>query len=143
MLIVDSVGNDGPWSTFNVRIGTPPQILKMIASTSSPETWVVNTAGCTSHDPKICATDRGQMFNSGSSRTWEDWANGTNYALDSDRGLPLHGTGIYGTDTLNFLGRPHGMDPDGVTIPHHIIGQISTKEYFLGQLLSLTMTYLV
>jgi Eukaryotic aspartyl protease len=142
MLIVDSVGNDGPWSAFNVRIGSPPQLLKMVASTSSPETWVVNTAGCTSHDPKDCITDRGQMFNAETSRTWEDWANATNYALDSDRDLPLHGTGIYGTDTLNFQGRPHGMDPDGVSIPHHIVAQISTKEYFLGQSLFIIDTRL-
>jgi hypothetical protein len=98
------VGNDAFWSSFNVRIGTPPQVLKMTAT-----------------------------FDTSVSRTWEDWENRTEYALETDRGLQLTGKGHYGTDTLNFMGRPHGMDPDGITIPHHIIARVSTKTYFTGK----------
>jgi hypothetical protein len=127
------VGNDAFWSSFNVRIGTPPQVLKMTASTSSSETLVVTPEGCTPHDPRDCVTDRGQTFDATVSRTWEDWENRTEYAIEADRGLPLAGKGQYGTDTLNFMGRPHGMDPDGITIPHHIIARVSTKTYFTGK----------
>lgn len=133
-LTIRSVGHDGPWSTFNIRIGNPPQALKMIASTSSVETTVIDASGCSSHDPKDCIAERGQVFNATTSRTWEDWTNGTQYALDDNRGLPYHVDGNYGTDTLNFLGRAHGMDPEGVQVPRHVIARVTSKQHPLGAL---------
>jgi hypothetical protein len=132
---MNSMGNDGPWSTFALRVGNPPQFVKVLASTSSPETFLVDSKGCTSSDPRDCPDDRGLFFDSHTSNSWQDWPNGTEYALDADRGLPMDGRARYGTDTILILG--HRSDPDGIHVPGHIIAQISTKDYFLGMCIPL------
>ncbi|KAF2673217.1 acid protease [Microthyrium microscopicum] len=126
------IGNDGPWSTFALRVGNPPQFVKVLASTSSPETFVVTSKGCNSEDPKDCTVDRGLFFDSKASTSWQDWPNGTEYALDADRGLPMDGRALYGTDSIMIMG--HRSDPDGVHVPGHTIAQITTKDYFLGSI---------
>jgi hypothetical protein len=134
-LTFDSIGNDGPWSSFNIRIGSPPQLLKMLASTSSSEIWAVNTKGCAVHDGKDCITDRGQLFNVSGSSTWSSFANESRSALEVDRDLPYHGNGTYGFENINFLGKPHGGEPQGITVHNQVVAQISTKEYYTSMLI--------
>lgn len=58
-------GNDGPWSTFALRVGTPEQVFHVVISTLSQETWVVLPEGCTTFDPSNCGALRGvQPFES-------------------------------------------------------------------------------
>lgn len=47
----DFDGNDGPWSSFVLRVGTPAQTVKVMISTAGSQTWVVLPDGCTSLDP--------------------------------------------------------------------------------------------
>ncbi|KAK2628788.1 hypothetical protein QTJ16_001891 [Diplocarpon rosae] len=54
-------GNDGPWSTFAIRVGTPEQIFRILVSTTSQETWVPVPEGCTSSDPTDCGALRGVL----------------------------------------------------------------------------------
>jgi hypothetical protein len=129
-LTIDSIGNDGPWSSFNIRLGSPPQLLKMLASTSSSEIWAVSTKGCSGHDGKECITDRGQLFNSTTSSTWKSFANESRSALEEDRDLPYHGNGTYGFENVNFLGKMHGSDPQGTTVHNQVVVQMTTKEYY-------------
>jgi len=60
---MDRIGIDGPWSTFAFRIGDPPQLVHLLPSTSSVETWVVDQQACTKSqcDP---TTYRGGLFDS-------------------------------------------------------------------------------
>ena len=37
----DFDGNDGPWSSFALRLGTPAQTVKVMISTAGSQTWVV------------------------------------------------------------------------------------------------------
>lgn len=60
-------GNDGPWSTFNVNIGTPIQQMRVLPATSQSSTWVVLEQGCTTDYPANCPTLRGNIFTIGSS----------------------------------------------------------------------------
>lgn len=55
-------GNDGNWSTFALRIGTPLQTVHVLPSTSGSSTWVVDPRGC---DPQYtqCPDLRGGLFN--------------------------------------------------------------------------------
>ena len=46
-------GNDGGWSTFAIRVGTPAQYFRVLPSTSGTDTWIpladqcaLNPAGC-------------------------------------------------------------------------------------------------
>ncbi|KAK8111603.1 uncharacterized protein PG998_008060 [Apiospora kogelbergensis] len=70
-------GNDGPWSTFHVRIGTPEQDIRVLVSTASPQSMVVlKDVGCSSQVfaavPPDCAVSRGILFNPKDSSTWID-----------------------------------------------------------------------
>ena len=56
-------GNDGGWSTFAVRVGTPPQAFRVLPSTSGTEIWVPLPDSC-SQNPANCGTARGvEPFN--------------------------------------------------------------------------------
>jgi hypothetical protein len=54
-------GNDGPWSTFVIRVGTPEQLFHVLISTIGQETWVPVPEGCIVTDPKNCGVLRGVM----------------------------------------------------------------------------------
>ncbi|KAK3074034.1 hypothetical protein LTR53_003873 [Teratosphaeriaceae sp. CCFEE 6253] len=66
----DWLGNDGPWSTFNVQFGTPFQLMQVLPATSKATTFVVITQGCPSAayvSTSDCATLRGNIFDPDSS----------------------------------------------------------------------------
>ena len=39
-------GNDGAWSTFMIRVGTPAQFFRVLPSTSGTETWIPIPDNC-------------------------------------------------------------------------------------------------
>ncbi|GIZ43125.1 hypothetical protein CKM354_000636500 [Cercospora kikuchii] len=66
-------GNDGSWSTFSVGVGTPPQTVQLLPSTSGTAIWVVHEQGCyltgagNGDDPATCPFLRGNLFDPASS----------------------------------------------------------------------------
>jgi hypothetical protein len=54
-------GNDGRWSTFVIRVGTPDQDFRVLISTAGQETWVPISEGCLSSDPSNCGALRGVL----------------------------------------------------------------------------------
>ena len=118
------LGDDGPWSTFQIRIGSPEQFVSILPSTLGQETWAVSPAGCiASTDPTACQTQRGAIFNSSASKTWQD--EGT-FQLGLDSNLNATGDGHYGFDTvsLGFTGGP--------TLQHQIVAGLSAEDFFVG-----------
>ncbi|KAG9237133.1 aspartic peptidase domain-containing protein [Amylocarpus encephaloides] len=70
-------GLDGPWSTFNLRVGTPEQDVRVLVSTSAPQSMVVlSEYGCTEkamvNVPINCKDSRGQLFSPNISSSWQD-----------------------------------------------------------------------
>ena len=133
-------GNDGQWSTFIVRIGTPPQDFRVLPSTAGQETWVPNPEGCTASDPTDCGYSRGvQKFNgqqgtgfqSNESSSWQ--ALGV-YSLDLETNLDYEtnvsyaGAGLYGFDTIGLQVENSG----GVTLDHQVVAGIALKQFYLG-----------
>lgn len=53
--------NDGPWSTFPIRVGTPEQVFEVLISTASQETWIPVPQGCVVGDPLDCGAQRGAL----------------------------------------------------------------------------------
>lgn len=103
-------GNDGPWSTFTLRLGTPEQNVNVMVSTASYQTWAVVPQGCTSDDPSNCADLRGGQFKYNDSTSWvrnNVTENGT-FALNLEVNLGYgpDGNGLFGYDTvaLSWLG---------------------------------------
>ncbi|KAH8654639.1 aspartic peptidase domain-containing protein [Tricladium varicosporioides] len=104
-------GVDGSWSTFNIRVGTPAQSVRVIASTNSPQTNVVQPAGCATAVlpkglPVNCAASRGGTFNLNQSSTWIDqgWYSlnnkDTHYGFEANLGYNFNLD--YGLDTLGL-----------------------------------------
>ncbi|KAF3395854.1 hypothetical protein F1880_006818, partial [Penicillium rolfsii] len=72
-----SEGNDGPWSSFFLRVGTPPQSVRVLVSTASPESMVVLSGyGCSksvfANAPTDCAVSRGTLYNMNESSSWHE-----------------------------------------------------------------------
>lgn len=95
-------GNDGPWSTFTVRLGTPEQVVNVMVSTASYQTWAVIPESCAHSESPNCASLRGGEFDYNQSTTWKPNTinpNGT-FALGLETNLGYHGRGLYGYDTI-------------------------------------------
>ena len=125
----DRDGNDGPWSSFFIRVGNPAQNLRVLASTTVPETWVVLNVGCTDQDLTGCNVARGSLFNPNTSTTWKDQGL---FALGVEINLPYTGNydnGHYGYDTLGL-----GVQASGVTVDDSVVAGVATKDFFLGNL---------
>lgn len=124
-------GNDGSWSTFIFRIGTPAQTYKLLPSTAGEEIFVPVPEGCTPDDPLTCGASRGAFpfrgqqtgFKYNESSTWRQIGI---YDLDLESHLNITGNGLYGFDTV-------GLMVDGnATFENQIIAGIATKAYYLG-----------
>ncbi|KAF4633250.1 hypothetical protein G7Y89_g4868 [Cudoniella acicularis] len=73
-------GDDGQWSSLAIRVGTPPQTVRVLVSTNSPQTLVPMQQYACSQElinpvPVNCASDRGGLFNANASSTWLDQGN--------------------------------------------------------------------
>ena len=127
-------GVDGLWSSFALRIGTPAQDVRVLASTNSPETLVVFPLGCTSGAinpvPNGCASSRGGLFNPNTSHTWLDQGlygiNGGGVGFEADLGYSQNAD--YGLETLG-LGFVAGGE-DGPTLQNQTVAGIATGSPF-------------
>ena len=128
-------GNDGPWSTFSIHAGTPPQPARVLVATTIGETWVISQnetqGGCLKSDSPGCAESRGALFNINASTSWQDKGI---YELGNEINLPDYITGYdnghYGIDSLG-LGLPGG---GGVALDNQVVAALATKDFYLGYL---------
>ncbi|CAD6594440.1 MAG: hypothetical protein ASARMPRED_009441 [Alectoria sarmentosa] len=126
----DFDGNDGPWSSFYLEIGSPAQDVKVLISTAGYQTWAVVPQGCIASDPPDCATSRGGHFIPSQSSTWNynnESVNGT-FTLGLETNLGYSGNGDYGYDTI-VLGY---QGSNGPSLQQQTIAGIATKEFYLG-----------
>ena len=127
----DRDGNDGPWSSFAVQIGYPPQSVKLLVSTALAQTWAIDPQGCGSGDPSNCAQLRGGEYNYNSSSSWvPNLANVSTqiYYLTLESNLDYEGLGRYGFDDTTFEFQGGGQ----VTMKNQTVAGIATKEYYMG-----------
>jgi hypothetical protein len=137
-------GNDGSWSTFVLRVGTPEQVFHVLISTAGQEIWVPPADGCLPTDPSNCGALRGVYpfqnqasggFQSESvcflfirdllivnadgfqSSTWVPAGPSNLYPLSLEDPLNYTGNGYYGYDTVG-LQLPNS---DGISLTHQIV----------------------
>lgn len=125
-------GDDGPWSSFTLQVGTPPQVVKVFPSTSGYQTIVVLPLGCGSTDPVDCPKLRGLLFDSTQSSSWNNnTANLTTqvYPNNIGRTVGLSSKGSFGFDNVT-LGWPGAGGP---MLKNQTIGGIASKDSYLGQ----------
>ncbi|OJD34146.1 acid protease [Diplodia corticola] len=127
-------GIDGPWSSFVLQVGTPAQQVRVDISIEGQETWVVAPTGC-SGSTSDCAKQRGGVFDSADSSTWQStttiWNNSGIYELSGliTESLGIDGNGEYGFDTvgLSFGGE------SGPALDHTIVATFNTTDFYIGQ----------
>ncbi|KAF2814039.1 acid protease [Mytilinidion resinicola] len=127
-------GNDGSWSTFTIRVGTPEQNFRVLPSTSGQEIWVPVPEGCISTDPSDCGDLRGVYpydgkassgFLANQSSTWKSIGL---YDLILEHQLGYAGAGMYGFDTVGLMIQNSG----GPSLSGQVVAGIATKDFYLG-----------
>jgi hypothetical protein len=91
-------GIDGVWSTFEIRVGTPATVYRVLPITSWQETWVVYGAAKGICNASVgvasdCQEKRGGVFDSAKSTSW---VQAEQYELSLDSALGYSGVGQYG-----------------------------------------------
>ncbi|KAL8950015.1 MAG: hypothetical protein Q9222_003924 [Ikaeria aurantiellina] len=118
-------GIDGNWSSFDLRVGTPEQAVRVLPSTAASATWIVRAGGC---DPPSldCTNARGGLFNESTSSTWNDLGH---FTLALEQNLGHNESGAFGLDTLSIgLSNATG----GPTLNSQIIAGIETQHWYTG-----------
>lgn len=124
-------GNDGSWSTFIVRVGTPAQTFRVLPSTAGHETWVPVPEGCPPDERQDCGDLRGAYpfqgqdsgFLANASSTWDLIGL---YDLSLEANLNYTGNGMYGFDSVG------AMVDGGLELTDMVVAGIATKDFFLG-----------
>ncbi|KAK4239380.1 acid protease [Achaetomium macrosporum] len=126
-------GNDGPWSTFDIRVGEPEQYIRVLVSTASPFSLVpFADQACSSSVfetvPADCAVSRGNLFNHNQSSTWHDVG---------VYGINQNGVGLeanLGYEQRAQFGLEHlGIGLTGPNFTNQTIAGIATPEpFYLG-----------
>jgi hypothetical protein len=65
------LGNDGPWSVFDVRIGPAQKLVHLLPASSVRLTLAVLEEGCNDTEPSTCETLRGEVLHPPEA-TWEN-----------------------------------------------------------------------
>ncbi|KAK0668400.1 aspartic peptidase domain-containing protein [Cercophora samala] len=126
-------GNDGPWSTFDVRVGTPEQFIRVLPSTASPHTLVPLTGLACSREafgtiPPDCAVSRGNLFDPNESSSWQDIGQ---YGINQNGvGLGAH----LGYDVgVQFGLEKLGLGLNGPEFEDQTVGMMAAPEpFYLG-----------
>lgn len=112
-----------------MQVGTPPQTLRLLPSTSGNAIWPVLSEGCISSDPSNCADLRGSVFFPNESSTWSEIGL-YQLPLTEESALGYSGNGSFGFDNV-ILSRPGDGLP---SLSHQVIEGIATKDFYIGSL---------
>jgi hypothetical protein len=137
-------GNDGSWSTFYINVGYPTgQNFRVLVSTASSLTWVINTAGCTSGDPSNCPDLRGVENYAGAKSSGYNPSDSTNSSQIGLYGLKLEDatdfSTIYGPEYSGINASIYedviGLgeySPTSLELDEYL-GSVASKSIFLGE----------
>ena len=133
----DRDGNDGPWSSVGIQIGTPSQNVRLFPGTSATTgttVWVVRPEGCTEDDPSDCGDNRGFLFHPNESSTWsiDGLSNNGLYDLTvfEENILGYSGNASYGFDNVTL-----GWQTDGLPeLSHQVVAGYAAKDFYIGSL---------
>ncbi|KAF2190223.1 acid protease [Zopfia rhizophila CBS 207.26] len=121
-------GNDGPWSSFAIQVGSKPQNIRVLPSTASTSTWVVYDQGCPADAPSNCKDTRGGLFNPNNSLTWVP---NSIFELGIEQNLDFNVFGDFGFDSVTLGWQGSG----GPTVEHSIVAGIGDTSFtWLGVL---------
>jgi hypothetical protein len=117
-------GNDGPWSTFGMQVGSPGQDVRLLPATGEGTVLVIDPQGCPT-DVVECGKERGVIFYNNQSSTWDSIGTYGLYLVEENM-LGIYGTGLYGQDTVG-LGWPGDNLP---SLDQQVLASFATKVWF-------------
>ncbi|KAL6716063.1 hypothetical protein ACLMJK_007025 [Lecanora helva] len=119
-------GDDGAWSSFFLRVGTPGQAVRVLPSTAGSVTWAVIPEGCQPQS-LACSDARGGLFNVNESSSWNELGI---YTLGLEQNFAGHNeSGLYGLDTIG-LGASNATN--GPVLDSQVVVGIETNHYRTG-----------
>lgn len=122
------LGNDGPWSVFDLNIGTPAQRISVLPGSFASSVFAVVTEGCSEIDTNLtfneCAHIRGGLYAGNESTTLVP---GSLYNTPYDPNLDGFWA-FYGWDNVSLGGDGSGLP----SVDHTLVSQIATKSLLLG-----------
>lgn len=125
-------GIDGPWSTFDIRVGTPEQYIRVLPSTASPYSLVPVLEACSSEVfatvPPNCAVSRGKLFEIDKSSSRQEIGL---YGIN-ENGVGLEGN--LGYEARVQFGLDHlGIGLNGPRVENQTVGGIAAAQpFYLG-----------
>lgn len=136
------MGNDGPWSTFNIKVGSQVELLEVLPASSLSLTLVVLPDGCTPNEQQQadCNSSRGNILDPQNLAGWDPLqsANGYNYFDVSLPGIqPLITENITSEISLNTLDLSWfgtNSTQNAMPLESQLIAGYATKTPFLGLL---------
>lgn len=120
-------GNDGPWSSFPLQLGTPAQNIRAFVSTASPDFISVGANGCPANYTTDCANKRGFLFLTNESLSWIPNSI-YNLGIEDNLGLDIASNVGFDTATLGWQGA------GGPTLEHSTIFNVYSAAYWIGLL---------
>lgn len=124
-------GNDGPWSTFRIEVGTPPQQIRVLPASGQSSTWLILPEACDvdASGSSPCSENRGTTYKRNESSTWKEYGS---YELNTflEQRVGLDGDGLYGYEklTLGWTG------DNGPSLESQMVAGIVSKDFYLGSL---------
>jgi hypothetical protein len=111
-----------------IGVGTPPQYVSLLVSTTATNPWVVVPQACgTANASNHCVKSRGGVLQKNQSSTWQDKGI---YNLQFEQNLGYFGSGNFGLDSLT-LGSP-GSIGGNITVAKQIVAGIVSKNFYLA-----------
>jgi len=128
-------GNDGKWSSFSIRVGTPEQNFRVLPATNTGDTIIPIVDGCENEDdPPDCGNRRGvysfegdpsQGFVTNESSTWNEIGI---FQANLRPVLNITGNALYGLDKVGLMVE----DRSGPTLDGMVVGAIKNPRVYVG-----------
>jgi hypothetical protein len=127
-------GQDGNWSSFTVRVGTPEQNFRVLPSPATGAVIVPHVTGCqpSNGDPYNCAALRGVFesnqqlgFQPNISETWRELGP---FQTRLESKLGYKADGWYGLDNVGLMIQNSG----GPTLANQVVGGIKKEPFSIG-----------
>lgn len=118
-------GNDGPWSSFPLQIGTPAQNIRAFVSTAAGTTLSIGANGCPENYTADCNNLRGFLFLPNESLSWIPNSI-YNLGIEDNLGLDIASNVGFDTVTLGWQGS------GGPSQAHSTVFNLYSAAYWIG-----------
>jgi len=120
------LGVDGNWSTIDLRVGSPAQVVHTLVSFNLYQTWVVLPQGCSgAASPGACSISRGGIFNPANSTSW-DTIGIYQFAIEDNLGYT--GNARFGYEEVGLGSSTQNLP----TLRNTTVGAFAVEDFYLG-----------